>query len=537
MINSKAAGVSCAFLLLVACFGALAGASGNDKFTAKLKARNPVIWADVPDPSVLRVGDTWYMSSTSMHMNPGVPIMKSKNLVDWTLIGYAYATLADGDRMNLANKQNEYGRGSWASSLRYHNNYFYVSTFSHSSGETYIFRTADIEAGAWQKFTLDRVYHDSSLFFDDGRAFLIYGVDDIHILELTADATAIKAGGLDQLLIKNTSALAGSDFIVPAEGSQIQKIKGKYYLSLISWPKNGMRMQLLYRADKLMGPYEGRIVLQDRGIAQGSYIDTPEGDWFAMLFRDFGAVGRTPYLIPVVWQDAWPILGTEGKAPDVLDFGANMEGVSAINASGIVASDEFSESVLKNVWQWNHNPNNDYWSLTERKGFLRLTNDRVDEDFVSTRNTLTQRTFGPHCSATIGIDVSGMKDGDVAGFGALQKNFAYLAVKKTGAKTTVVNVNAGDGNAREFGNVDLEKDIVYFRIEMDFHELKDTAWFAYSFDGVSWEVLGEPLKMTYTLPHFMGYRFALFNYASKTSGGYVDFDFFRVSGELSASLN
>jgi beta-xylosidase len=130
-----------------------------------------------------------------------------------------------------------------------------------------------------------------------------------------------------------------------------------------------------------------------------------------------------------------------------------------------------------------------------------------------------------------------MKDGDVAGLGALQKNFGYIAVKKTGEQKTLVNVNAADGNAREFGSIalsesKLKKDIVYFRIEMDFRELKDTAWFAYSLDGVSWEALGAPLKMTYTLPHFIGYRFALFNYATKMPGGYVDFDFFKVSDEI-----
>ena len=115
------------------------------------KAQNPVIFADVPDMSMIRVGDTYYMSSTTMHMSPGLPLMKSKDLINWKTIGYVYDTLANMDELNLTNGKSTYGRGSWASSLRYHNGIFYVTTFAQTTGKTYIFSTRDIEKGDWKQ--------------------------------------------------------------------------------------------------------------------------------------------------------------------------------------------------------------------------------------------------------------------------------------------------------------------------------------------------------------------------------------------------
>lgn len=144
---------------------------------ALTQAENPIIFADVPDVAMIRVGENYYMSSTTMHMNPGVPIMKSTDLVNWKLINYAYDTLADMPELNLAEGKSIYGRGSWASSLRYHNGMYYVTTFAHDTpGETYIFKTKDIEKGNWQRVSFKPSYHDNSLFFDDdGKAYLIHG--------------------------------------------------------------------------------------------------------------------------------------------------------------------------------------------------------------------------------------------------------------------------------------------------------------------------------------------------------------------------
>ena len=495
-------------------------------------ARNPIIQADVPDMAMIRVGDTYYMSSTTMHMSPGVPIMKSKDLVNWQLIGYAYDTLGDNDALMLQNGKNAYGAGSWASSLRYHDGTFYVTMSSSTTGKTYVCRTKDIGNGPWTVNSFRPALHDNSLVFDDdGRVYMVNSGGNIRLTELTAELTGIKPGGFNQVIITNAGAVAGPNIMLNAEGSQMFKINGKYYLFNIAWPRGGMRTVIIHRADKITGPYEGRVGLMDKGVAQGGIIDTPQGDWYAYLFQDHGAVGRIPYLVPVKWKDGWPVLGENGKVPDTLNLPASKGLIP-----GIVASDEFDrqpgDPALPLVWQWNHNPDNKLWSVTQRPGFLRLTTGRVDPDFVFARNTLTQRTIGPECSGTTAIDVSGMKDGDFAGLGLLQKNYGLVGVKSDSGTNFIVMVSAENRSPAEVERLPLNQNTVFLKADCDFKNRADKARFFYSLDGKSWTVIGSQLKMSYTLPHFMGYRFGLFNFATKTPGGYADFDFFRVSNQI-----
>jgi beta-xylosidase len=308
-------------------------------------------------------------------------------------------------------------------------------------------------------------------------------------------------------------------------------VNGKYYLFNITWPRGGMRTAIAHRADRITGPYEGRVVLQDKGVAQGGLIDTPQGDWYAYLFRDYDAVGRVPYLVPVKWENGWPVLGVEGKAPDTLPLPASTGPIP-----GIVASDEFergaSDAKLPLVWQWNHNPDNKYWSVTERPGFLRLTTGRVDADFLSARNTLTQRTFGPESSGVTAVDVTHMKDGDFAGLALLQRQYGLVGVKLEGGAYSIVMINANAASAVEAQRVPLNQKTVYLKAACDFRERRDRGRFFYSLDGKTWIPIGNELRMAYTLPHFMGYRFGLFNFATKNTGGYADFDFFRVAGSV-----
>ncbi|MEO7048985.1 MAG: glycoside hydrolase 43 family protein, partial [Ferruginibacter sp.] len=321
-------------LTIIMSFGFINCASAQQK----QKASNPIIYADVPDMSIVRVGKNYYSSSTTMHMAPGVPIMKSTDLVNWKLINYAYDTLANIDALNLVDGKSAYGRGSWASCIRYHNNTFYVSTFSSTSGKTYIYSTKNIEKGPWKRIAFEPSYHDHSLFFDDdGKVYLIYGVGKLTLLQLKEDLSGVKPGGINQVIIENASAPAGNNINLKAEGSQLFKIKGKYYLFNITWPRGGMRTVVIHRADKITGPWEGKLGFQDLGVAQGGLIDMPDGTWYSYLFRDNGAVGRIPYLVPVKWEDGWPILGVDGKVSETLDLPANKSLIP-----GIVNSDDFS---------------------------------------------------------------------------------------------------------------------------------------------------------------------------------------------------
>ena len=511
-------------------------------------AANPLIWADVPDVAVIRVGGTYYMSSTTMHMSPGLPIMKSTDLVNWKMVGYAYDRLVENDAMNLENGQSAYGRGSWASSLRYHNGIYYASTFSATSGQTHIYRTDDIEKGAWKANSFSPSLHDNTLFFDDdGRVYMIYGAGKLTLVELLPDLSGIKPGGINQVIIENVNLVFGEDEVggLNGEGSQLIKVNGKYYLLNIASPKSRWsRSVLIHRADKITGPWEGRVALEDKGVAQGCLIDTPEGKWYAMLFQDSGAVGRCPWLIPVKWEDGWPVLGIDGKAPETTDIPDD----ETLMQSNIVASDEFNRKpgeALPLAWQWNHNPDNRFWSIGEQEGCLRLTTGRIDSTVLSARNTLTQRTFGPVSSATIKMDVNAMKDGDCAGLIALQRRFGFVGVKMEGDQKSIVMLSVPPDPPREPGRrpqfsapeeverIPLSQSTVYFKIDCDFRDRADKAYFYYSTDGSTWTRIGSVLQMAYTMPHFVGYRFGLFNFATKNPGGFVDFDSYHISDIIS----
>ena len=493
-------------------------------------ARNPVIFADVPDMSIIRVGNTWYMSSTTMHMSPGVPIMKSEDLVNWEIVNYAYNTLGNIDEMNLVNGKNAYGRGSWASCIRHHNETFYVSTFSSTTGKTYIWSSKDIENGPWKENSFSPSFHDHTLVFDDdGRVYLIYGNKKLPLVELNDDLSGVRPGGINQVIIEDASAPSGPDSGL-GEGSQLFRMNGRYYLFNITWPRGGMRTVVVHRADTLTGPWEGKLVFQDLGVAQGGIVDTPDGRWYAYLFRDYGSVGRIPYIVPMAWEDGWPVIGTDGKVPGELDL---PPGKGLI--PGIVASDEFkrkkSDPLLPLVWQWNHNPDNTLWSVTRRKGFLRLTTGRTDTLFTQARNTLTQRTLGPECSGSTLIDVSRMKEGDFAGLALLQKKYGIVGVKFSNGVRSVVMINAQSDSPEEAESIPLKRKRVYLKAECDFTDRRDIAYFYYSLDGKTWKPIGNQLKMEYSMPHFMGYRFGLFNYATREPGGFVDFDWFRITNE------
>jgi len=506
----------------------LVGLTITTNYAQESKAKNPLIYADVPDLSMIRVGNTYYMSSTTMHVNPGVPIMKSTDLVNWKLVNYAYKTLEDdNDRINLDNGKNDYGRGSWASCLRFHEGIYYVSTFSGTTGKTYIYSTKNIEKGPWKKIVLNNSYHDHSILFDDdGKVYMVWGAGKLQIIELNKDLSGVKEE-TKRVLIENASAPAGNNIMLQSEGSQLFKINGKYYLFNINWPRGGMRTVVIHRANNINGPWEGKMGLQDQGVAQGGLIDTPDGRWFSYLFKDAGGVGRIPYLVPVKWENDWPILGVNGKVPEYLDLPPSKGLIP-----GIVNSDEFtrkkSDAALPLVWQWNHNPDNSLWSVSERKGYLRLKTARIDSSFVQAKNTLTQRTFGPESSATTMLEITKMKEGDIAGLSLLQKEYGLVAVKVENGSKKIVMIHASKGIPKEIASVALNQDKVYFKAECDFKDRADKGKFYYSLDGKEWIPIGNTIKLPYTIPHFMGYRFGLFNYATKNTGGYVDFDWFRI---------
>ena len=511
------------------------------------KIQNPMLWADVPDPDIIRVGDTFYLVSTTMHLMPGAPIMRSKDLKNWETVSYIFDRLTDSPKYYLQ-EGTVYGRGQWATSLKYHNGKFYALLAPNEPGDmgkTYIF-SAEKAEGPWTLVSRMRHFHDCSLFFDDDdRVYVVYGTGEM--MELKKDLSDV-IEGTHQKIFQREEDERGL-----LEGSRMIKHNGKYYLLMIShvYAPGRHRREVCYRADDIHGPYEKQVILESEfgGFsyeAQGTIVDTQDGDWYGVIFQDRGGVGRVLTLMPCRWINGWPMLGDEnGKVPDTM-----RPLVSGQPTKSIVNSDDFSDAKLGLHWQWNHNPIDEAWSLTERPGWLRLKTNRIVPNLFEAPNTLTQRMEGPTCSGAIVMDLSKMKDGDCAGLSAFNGDSGVLTIKKEGKRWILSmseqSVSLTDREKRvtdvkitEKETIELKQKKIWLRVDGDFRPFKDNdgvkiggdmATFYYSLDGEQWVKIGSDFKMRFDYRRFfMGTKFGIFCYATKKNGGYVDVDEFKYT--------
>jgi len=534
-------------ITLAALLTSAVGCTAKNKVTECI---NPLTYTDVPDPDLIRVGDDYYMISTTMYFCPGAPIMHSKDLVHWEIVSYVYDYLNDDDVYNLRNGRNAYGRGQWAASLRYVDGTYYALFIANDQGKTYVYKTKDINSSFWERSVIDRPFHDASMLFEDGRLFVVWGNGDIRIIELEPDGSAIKAGAEEKIIIESPR----QGYNLRAEGAHIYHIGDYYYILVIDWPSGGVRTETCWRSKDLYGPYESKVILsgpfdgRGDGVAQGGIIQTQHGDWYAVMFQDHGAVGRIPTLQPVTWVDDWPILGDDTKP--VKQFTVNLP-ESGENRTW--ANDEFNykKEELDLVWQWNHKPDNSAWSVTERKGWLRLKTSHIATGVMDARNTLTQRTVGPRCYSEVLLDAAGMKPGDRAGIIAFQSNYCTIGVEvaEDGSKSLVAMTHRNIGRRRppqqaqaaqeqpnpdtEFLRMPLTQDKVWLKLryvftpQADDTVRPDQAFMSWSLDGKNWTEVDAVLQMSFTLDYFTGYRTGLYNYATTATGGYADFDYFR----------
>ncbi len=514
------------------------------------KIHNPAIWADVPDIDIIRVGRAFYMVSTSMHSMPGCPIMRSYDLKHWEIVSYVFDRLEEAEGNNLENGKNIYGKGSWAASLRYVNGYFYCLFNSNDAGHAYIFRTGNAEESNWERFDLKSYMHDPGMLVDNGKTYVLYGNGDIRIVEMTDDMLDIKPE-TDREFFSSPKEGMG----LRAEGCHAYRIGDMYYAFYIDWPRTGhcRRRVVVYRWKSFDGPVENKVILDDdmgyhnAGVAQGGIVDLPDGKgWAAFMFQDHGAVGRIPFILPLKFEDGWPVIGESGKVPE--DFGIDLEDAlesipdpekraAAAENYMLSGSDDFDhdQNILDLKWQWNHNPDNSKWSFLKRKGRLRLENGHITDSILRARNTLTQRTYGPKCSGETHIDLGGMKDGDSAGIAAIQGQFGLIGARcftdndgRLKKKLVMcVNANDGQGSEKVVCERELPGDSLYVKVEFDFEDNTDKAVFLTSNDGKNWEIFGETLQLRYTLDHFMGCRIGLYSYCTKETGGFADFEYFR----------
>lgn len=513
-----------------------------------MKVQNPLFCADMPDMDVIRAGLDFYMVSTTMFYMPAAPILKSRDLVHWEIVSYICNEIADNDIYRLENGRHAYGKGQWATSLMQYKGRFYACFVCHDMKKTYLFSTDDIEKSNWNRTELDAVYHDMSFLCWEDHVYLVYGNGDIRIVELNPELTGVVEGS-DRLLLSTPS----EGIRLRCEGCRAYVKDGWIYLLFIDWPADtesakGKRREVCYRSRSLMGPYECKVILEDdmwlpdRGVAQGPLFSDADGNWYAMMFQDSGAIGRVPFLMTVRWVDGWPVLGENGRVPECLDVP-----FEEVVTEEVIQNDGFahSENELKKVWQWNHSPDHTAWSFTERPGYLRLHNKTKAEDLMEARNTLTQRTKAPYSEFTVCLDSSQMKDGDFAGLCVLLEKYGQIGVRRKNGNRQIVLLYCDKESApadliRKEGHTALKgryqikeyaenlgQDQVWLRVIFRFDSWKtekETAEFFYSLDGMKYRQLGEPLELFYSLSVFVGARIGIFSYNDeRTKGGCSDF--------------
>lgn len=510
-----------AVLLMVQALGAASSApktwtadNGNGTYS------NPLFYDEFSDPDLIRVGEDYYLTGTTMHAMPGLPVLHSKDLVNWEFLSYAADRLDFGPEYRLENGKEIYGQGVWAPSFRYCNGTFYI--FDNIRGQpTQLFHSRS-PAGPWTRTPMKRAFHDLSILFDDdGKTYVIWGYRNIMMAQLNEDLTD-EVPGTERTIIPSSAGMG--------EGSHFYKINGKYYITS-AWYLGTMRMPCA-RADRPEGPYEVLPAIsqgEDFGIAhgamhQGGIVSTPSGEWWGFSMMDFNSLGRLTGLSPVTWKDGWPYFGLPGnlgRTPRTW-VKPNTGHVSRPSAP-YERNDDFSGTKLKPVWQWNHAPDDSRWSLTERPGYLRL-HSLPAPDFWRARNSLTQRAIGLESTPTAVLDAAGMEPGDMAGLGLLNSPYAWIGVRRTGDELTVEQYDQKSG---ETVRAPVRSGRVWLRAQCSFATEK--ARFSYSTDGKRFTGLGSPFAMVFQLKTFQGVRYSLFHFNTGGSpGGYADFDRFTV---------
>lgn len=517
---------------------------------------NPIIRGDFPQNDVIRVGNMYYMATTTMHFYPGCTLLISEDLVHWSIAGHVFNQLEASPEELLAQESNLYGRGFRVGGLCFHEGRFYLVGNCYGTNHCYIFHTDDF-FGKWEKITLNRCYHDPALFFDNGTPYLIHGYQDTFLTELEPDLSGARKNGLEKIII-----YCYGDNYHSYEGAHVLKKDGRYYVFVTFWPKGGSarRMQMCYVSDRIDGEYEGKLVLDDArgyhnfGVAQGGIVETPEGKWYGILMQDYEGVGRVPVLVPIDFSDVFPVFGENGKIPDTFDLPP-----AVMREQNMFISDLFDGTELKPAWQWNHVPDERLWTLEEGGG-LRLTSGKISINLLQAKNTLTQRMYFPYSEAEITIDGSDMYNGDVAGLCALIGGYGYVGLARENGKYYVVMCARDVRNSvgrdklfdympgKEYERIQIRDNKVTFRLRADFRKGSGVAEFFFKptelngRDAVSylyrkdeedlqggWHMIGIPQSIEFNLDHFAGCRYGLFLYSTRDVGGSVQFKNFRYN--------
>jgi len=507
--------------------------------------KNPVLHADYSDPDAIRVGDTYYMTSSSFNSSPGLPLLTSKDMVNWELVGHALPALVPTERFAVP----RHGEGVWAPCLRYHDGKFWIFYPDPDHGIFVI--TANRFDGQWSTPSLllpgKGIIDPTPLWDDDGKAYLLHGwaksragFNNILTLRTMApDASKL-------LDTKGTTLIDGNAIkgYKTLEGPKFYEANGYYYVFA---PAGGVEegWQSVFRSRSLTGPYEVRTVLEQgktaiNGPHQGAWVRAQDGkDWF-LHFQDKHAYGRVVHLQPMRWVDDWPIIGeagpNAGAGQPVL---THVKPVAGAAIKTPPSSDEFDGARLGLQWQWNANSNDRWYSLSERPGQLRLFTQAAPDaaDYVrAAPSILTQKPPAPEFVVNTHVQLNDANNGDRAGLIVNAMQYAWLGLRKTADANQLVYTTCGPAVVRckETATVVLPSapSSLYLRMTMAAGAM---ASFAYSTDNVTFQTVGQPLQIS--KGRWVGAQIGLFSVGDGTTGNAgarassLDVDYFRVTAQ------
>lgn len=509
---------------------------------------NPILHADYSDPDVVKVGDDFYMTSSSFNAVPGLPILHSKDLVNWTLINHAVDQLPPEDHFRTP----QHGNGIWAPSIRYHKGEFYIYWGDPDFG-IYMVKTDD-PAEDWEDPVLVKpgkgLIDASPLWDDDGKAYLVH-------------AYARSRSGINTVLVVQEMISDGTEMIGEpvmvfdghenenrvVEGPKFKK-RGDWYYILA--PAGGVTegWQLALRSKNVFGPYEAKRVLQQgntniNGPHQGGLVELDSGKSWFVHFQDKGVYGRIVHLNPVEWKEGWPMMGkdqnNDGVGEPVLTHKKPDVG-QKYPIQTPAESDEFNSHVLGLQWQWHGNPENT-WALTSNFGSIRLYGKPVPEGYQNlwdVPNLLLQKFPAPAFKVVTKLKFTPHMIGEKAGLVIMGEDYGYVAIERAeeGLKLSqVITEGADAGEPEEIQeSVSIDTREVWFSVKV---KEGGRSQFSYSVDGESFESLGNSFQAKEG--RWIGAKVGLFalqpregasedylEYSSQHSG-FADVDWFRIS--------
>lgn len=507
---------------------------GNGKY------KNPILNADYSDPDVCRVGDDYYMTASSFNCVPGLPILHSKDLVNWKLIGHAVQNLEPYDVFSKP----QHGNGIWAPAIRFHMGEFYIYWGDPDFG-IYMVKTRN-PAGNWEKPVLVKsgkgLIDPCPLWDENGRAFIVHayagsraGIKSIlAVFEMNAEGT--------KAISPSKTIYDGHDIDPTIEGSKFHKRNGEYYIFA---PAGGVATgwQVVLKSKYIYGPYERKVVLAQEntpinGPHQGAWVDTPEGeDWF-FHFQDKGAYGRVVHLQPMIWKgNGFPVIGidedNDGIGKPVLEY-TKPKVKGDLPRQTPAESDEFSSAELSLQWQWHANPA-DWWSFSDvQKGILTLFSVPVPENYKNlwdVPNLLLQKFPAEKFTSTVKFSFKPDERfaGERAGIVVMGMDYAVLIIEKT---KDGFAVSQGECIGAEKGKLEvnnetttLNKSDVYFRVNVGEGAVCN---FFYSLDGKKFSKIGK--AFTAKEGKWIGAKVGVFcsRPISNNDGGRMEIDWFRV---------